>query len=48
MDTGATPTLAYTIIESDNPTAITPRPICKNLSHDGGERLNAFYFPGQI
>lgn len=34
-DTVATPTLGYTITESANPMAITPRPTCKNLSHDG-------------
>jgi hypothetical protein len=42
-DKVAIPTLGYTITESDNPTAITPSPICKNLSHDGGERLNALF-----
>ena len=39
-DIVATPTLGYIITDSANPTAITPRPTCKNLSHDGDRLLN--------
>ncbi len=44
-DTVATPTLGYIITESASPMATTPRPTCKNLSHDGEAYLTVLLLP---